>query len=90
MPEHNPFRPIVPATPDLRPDTPTGEPRGSSWAANPMLPAQYDGPTPDREYDAGASAGHVATRRASPVPAVPPPTERPGQAPIDPPPSTDL
>jgi hypothetical protein len=38
---------------------------------------RYQGPPPAREYDAGAPAGQVETRRAQPVPAVKPPPDAP-------------
>jgi hypothetical protein len=71
MPEYDPTNPPKPATADLRPDTPLGEPKFSTWPANELVPERYAGPTPDREFETNSRTVHVA----APVAAVAAPTE---------------
>jgi hypothetical protein len=54
------------------------------WPDNPAIPDDYQGPPASREYETATAP----TLRAVPVPAVPPPTEHAGAAPIDAPPGS--
>jgi hypothetical protein len=85
MPEYDPTQPPAQATPDLTPETPTKEPAFDTWPDNPVLPAQYGGPPPSREYETAGGP----SQRARPARAVPPPPDAPApMTPTDPPPGT--